>query len=85
MQSNLVKWIKFLAFGVLLSGGLNLLVSGLFGFDIVGLVFGGVASVGARIVFSLMGLSAVALLTIVLIKAFANTTPQKQVTNKKEA
>ena len=66
----LMKWVKFVSFGFVLLGGLNWLLIGLFEFDLIGGIFGGGDSVVSRIIFSLVGIAAVTLLAIVLVKAF---------------
>ena len=51
---------------------------GLFNFDIIGGLLGGSSSVAARVLYSLFGLGAVTLLTVVLIKVFAKPTKEQQ-------
>jgi uncharacterized membrane protein YuzA (DUF378 family) len=53
---NAVDWI---ALALLVIGGLNWLLVGLFQFDLVAAIFGGQASIISRIVYTLVGISAV--------------------------
>ena len=66
-----LKWLKFTAFILVIIGGINLLFMGLFELDLVGGIFGGTESVISRICYSLFGLGAVTLLTVVLVRAFS--------------
>ena len=50
--------IDKIALSLLIIGGLNWGSVGLFQFDIVGWIFGGMDSIGARIVFVIVGLCA---------------------------
>ncbi|MCL2570116.1 MAG: DUF378 domain-containing protein [Firmicutes bacterium] len=85
-RETVVKWLKFISFGFLLLGGLNWLFIGLFEADIIGGIFGGADSAASRVIFSLVGISAVILLTIVLVKAFAKMEePKKATTQTKTA
>ncbi|MCL2846488.1 MAG: DUF378 domain-containing protein [Firmicutes bacterium] len=69
-RAAVIKWVKFISFGLLLLGGLNMLFMGLFDFDLVGGIFGGADSVASRVIYSLVGAAAVTLLTIILVRAF---------------
>ena len=73
-KETIVKWVKFISFGFLLLGGLNWLFIGLFDFDLIGSIFGGSESVASRVLFTLFGLGALTLLTVVLMKAFSKQT-----------
>lgn len=53
---NALDWV---AITLLVIGGLNWGLVGLFGFDLVATIFGGASSLLARIVYILVGLSAV--------------------------
>jgi len=81
-KDMIVKWIKFISFGFLILGGLNWLFIGLFDADIIGFLLGGQDSVASRVLFSAVGISAVILLTIVLVKAFRNREEPKRVITK---
>lgn len=50
--------IDKIALSILLIGGINWGSVGIFNFDIVGWIFGGTDSVGARIIFVIVGLCA---------------------------
>lgn len=53
-----MKIIDRTALALLLIGGIHLLLIGLFGFNIVETIFGGVEEWGTRIVYILIGISA---------------------------
>lgn len=69
-KAKIFKFLDMLTFGILMIGGLNFLVMGLFSFDIFGGIFGGPHAVVSRIFYSLFGLSALYLLLSILWKAF---------------
>ena len=50
--------IDKIALSVLLIGGINWGSVGIFNFDIVGWIFGGTSSIGARIIYVIVGLCA---------------------------
>ncbi len=56
-----MRWgtLSWIAWVLLIVGGINWGLIGLFGFDLVGSVFGGPASAISRIIFTLVGISAV--------------------------
>jgi len=68
-KNQTVKWIMLASFIVLLIGGLNYLLMGLFTFDMFGSIFG-YESLGGRLIFSLFGLSAVILTLAILIRIY---------------
>ena len=70
-KQEILKWVKFVAFAVLIIGGLNYLLMGLFGFDLIGGMLGGRGTVASRVFYSLFGLGAATLLAIVLVKVFS--------------
>lgn len=57
-----MKALHVIAFILLVIGGLNWLLVGIGGWDVVAMVFGGMSSVVSRIVYVLVGLSAVYLI-----------------------
>jgi hypothetical protein len=69
-----LRWVKLISFGVVLLGGLNYLLMGLFGLDLFGVTFGG--GVVSRVFYSLFGIAAAVLLTAVLWKAFMGEREQ---------
>lgn len=62
-----MKTLDNIALALLIVGGLNWLLVGLFKFDLVAMLFGGQAAIISRIVYILVGLSA-----LYCIKLFAN-------------
>ena len=79
MEKNVVmKWVKFISFGLVLLGGLNWLFVGLFDIDVIGALFGGSDSVASRVLFTLFGLGAATLLATILTKAFKKETTTAQ-------
>ncbi|MEJ1320859.1 DUF378 domain-containing protein [Latilactobacillus sakei] len=62
-----MKTLDNIALALLIVGGLNWLLVGLFKFDLVAMLFGGQATIISRIVYVLVGLSA-----LYCIKLFAN-------------
>ena len=83
MSTNKVcKWANMIAFGVLLIGGLNFLLMGLFGFNVFAALFGTYA-VASRIMYSLFGVAALVLFTMVLWKAFMGSKKKASTTKKR--
>jgi uncharacterized membrane protein YuzA (DUF378 family) len=54
-----MKTLNLVALALIIIGGLNWLLVGLFKWDLVGGIFGGMDSVVARIVYILVGLAAI--------------------------
>ncbi|MCL2228783.1 MAG: DUF378 domain-containing protein [Firmicutes bacterium] len=75
-KKNVLKYTAMIAFGVLLLGGLNFLLMGLFRFDMYAGIFGGADAVVARIFYSLFGIASLVLLGIIIAQAFT-TKPQR--------
>jgi|GEM_PF-1636095 len=72
MEKNaIMQWTKFVSFVILLIGGLNYLLMGLLEFNLFGEIFG-YSSLAGRIVFSVIGLAAVLLVSIIIWKAYYN-------------
>jgi len=69
-KNALMKWVNFVAFGVMLIGGINWLLIGLFQFDVFGLFGGSFDGFGARIFYSIFGIGALWILGIVLYRVF---------------
>lgn len=87
-KSAIMKWVKFISFAFLLLGGLNWLLIGLFEFDLFGSILGGMDSVASRFFYTLFGLGAVVLLSVVLVKALkkdGGAGNQKAKATEKEA
>ena len=68
-MKKLMRIADVVAFSILLMGGLNYLIAGLFGMDLMVLMFGTSISVAGRIVYALIGLSALLLLITVIVRA----------------
>ena len=68
-KKKILKGINIVAFGLLLIGGINFLLMGLFQFDLYAAIFGGRDAVVSRVFYSLFGIAAVTLLTTILWKA----------------
>lgn len=54
-----MKTLDVVALAILIIGGLNWLLVGLFNFDLVATIFGGESSVLSRIIYALVGLCAI--------------------------
>ena len=57
-EMNFMKYCDIIAFGLLVIGGLNWGLAGLFGFDLVARIFGSM-SIISRAIYCLVGLAAV--------------------------
>ena len=84
-KNSMMKWINIIAFSVLLIGGLNFLLMGLFHFDLFGAIFGGSDAVVSRIFYSLFGIAALTLLASILWKAFMSKDNKANKTATKSA
>ena len=61
--------IDVIAFSLVLLGGLNYLMAGIFGLDLMHLMFGANISIVGRVVYSIIGLSALLLLVTIVARA----------------
>lgn len=61
--------VDVIAFSLLLIGGLNYLIAGVFGVDLMQLMFGTNISIVGRVAYSVIGLSALLLLITVVARA----------------
>lgn len=61
--------VDVIAFSLLLIGGLNYLIAGVFGVDLMQLMFGTNISIVGRVIYSVIGLSALLLLITVVARA----------------
>ena len=68
-MKKVMQIVDVIAFCILLIGGLNYLIAGLFGLDLMVLMFGTNISIIGRIVYSVIGLSALLLLITVVARA----------------
>ena len=69
-KKKIWKWVELISFGLMLIGGINYLLMGLFGFDFFAAIFGGDTAVVSRIFYSLFGIAAAILLTVILWQAY---------------
>jgi uncharacterized membrane protein YuzA (DUF378 family) len=69
-KKTLMKWVVFVSFAVLVFGGLNYLLMGLFKFDLFAEMFGGMDAVASRVFYAIFGLAAVTLAAVIICKAF---------------
>ncbi len=67
-MKNSMKWINAIAFVILLIGGLNYLIAGLFGMDLMLMMFGDPISAFGRIMYSIIGVSALVLIITVMAR-----------------
>ena len=70
-MKNVMRVVDVIAFSILLLGGLNYLIAGLFGMDLMVLMFGTSISVAGRVVYAVVGLSALLLLITVIARVVA--------------
>ena len=76
-MKNVMKIVDVIAFTILLVGGLNYLIAGLFGMDLMVLMFGTNISIVGRIVYALVGASALLLLITVIARTVMNNKKAK--------
>ena len=76
-MKNVMKIVDVIAFVILLIGGINYLIAGLFGMDLMVLMFGTEISVIGRIVYTVIGLSALLLLTTVIARTIMKSKKHK--------
>ena len=81
-KKKIFKWVELVSFGMLMLGGLNYLLMGLFNFDFFAAIFGGDDAVVSRVFYSLFGISAAILLTVILWQAFMGKKNQGTTTTK---
>ena len=70
-MKKVMRIADVVAFSILLIGGLNYLIAGLFGMDLMVLMFGTSISVAGRVVYAVVGLSALLLLITVIARVVA--------------
>lgn len=68
-MKKVMQIVDVVAFSLLLIGGLNYLIAGIFGMDLMVLMFGAEISMVGRVVYALVGLSALLLLVTVIMRA----------------
>ena len=67
-MKKIMQVVNVIAFSILLLGGLNYLIAGVFGLDLMALMFGTNISIVGRVVYSIIGLSALLLLITVVAR-----------------
>lgn len=67
-MKKVMQVVDVIAFTILLIGGLNYLIAGLFGIDLMVMMFGSNISIVGRIVYAIIGLSALLLLVTVIAR-----------------
>ena len=82
-QNNVMKWINFIAFGLLLLGGLSWFFIGVFQWNIFGM-FGGYDGFLSRIFYTLFGIGALWLIGIIIHRVFMSK-PKKEETRASAA
>lgn len=80
-----LKWVTCITFALLVIGGICWLLVGLFKFDLVASIFGGRTSVASRVIYTLVGVSAVVLSSIVIAKACCREKKEKKAATPKSA
>ena len=68
-MKKIMQVVDVIAFSLLLIGGLNYLIAGVFGVDLMQLMFGTNISIIGRVIYSVIGLSALLLLITVVARA----------------
>ncbi len=76
-MKNVMKIVDVIAFVILLIGGINYLIAGLFGMDLMVLMFGTEISVIGRIVYTVIGLSSLLLLITVIARTIMKSKKHK--------
>ena len=71
-----MKIVDVVAFIILLIGGMNYLIAGLFGWDLMAMMFGTSISVIGRIVYALIGASALLLLITIIARTIMKNKKQ---------
>ena len=85
MSKKVLKWVNLTAFGLLLLGGINFLLMGLFRFDMYAAIFGGSEAAVSRVFYSIFGIAAITLLGIILWKAIMGVQKKPAMTTAKTA
>jgi len=67
-MKKVMQVVDVIAFCILILGGINYLIAGLFGVDLMVLMFGANISILGRVVYSLIGLSALLLLITIIAR-----------------
>ena len=75
-MNKVMKIVDVVAFIILLIGGMNYLIAGLFGWDLMAMMFGTSISVIGRIVYALIGASALLLLITIIARTIMKNKKQ---------
>ena len=67
-MNKVMKIVDVVAFVILLMGGLNFFIYGVFGVDVMELIFGAQLSILGRIVYAVIGIAALLLLATVIAR-----------------
>lgn len=67
-MKKVMQVVDVIAFCILLIGGINYLIAGLFGVDLMAMLFGTNISIIGRVIYSVIGLSALLLLITVIAR-----------------
>lgn len=67
-MKNIMKIVDVVALIILLIGGINYLIAGLFGLDLMVMLFGTEISLIGRIVYAVIGVAAVILLATIIAR-----------------
>lgn len=67
-MKNVMRVVDVIALTILLLGGMNYLIAGIFGLDLFAMMFGTTISIVGRIVYALIGVSAVLLLATIIAR-----------------
>jgi uncharacterized membrane protein YuzA (DUF378 family) len=79
-KNEFMRWVVFISFALLLIGGLNWLILGVFDFNIFGTIFGN-STVG-RILYILLGLPALILTGVLIHRALKKNQSSTSSTSK---
>ena len=75
-MNKVMKIVDVVAFIILLIGGMNYLIAGLFGWDLMAMMFGTSISVMGRIVYALIGAAALLLVVTVIARTIMKNKKQ---------
>ena len=76
-MNKVMKIVDVVAFMILLLGGLNFFIYGVFGVDVMKLIFGAELSVVGRIIYAIIGSAALLLLATVIARVIMKTKKVK--------
>ncbi|MBO4823542.1 MAG: DUF378 domain-containing protein [Clostridia bacterium] len=76
-MNKVMQIVDVVAFVILLLGGLNYLIAGLSGIDVMELIFGTNLSVVGRIIYTIIGLAAVLLITTIVARTIMKNKSTK--------